>query len=57
MQTFRRAKAALDDVSAASQQVVQTTQDASVALMVVTAISLVALLYACIALGRTNASA
>jgi hypothetical protein len=57
MQTFRRAKTAFDDVSAASQQVIETSEYATVALMCVAAVSLVALLAACVALGRVTGDA
>lgn len=57
MQVFSRAKKTLADVSAASEQVVTTTEYATVALVCVAAVSLVALLAACMALGQVNAGA
>lgn len=57
MQTFRRAKSALDDVSAASQQVIETTEYASIALVAVATVSLLALIAACVALSRVSADA
>lgn len=54
MQTFRRARSTLDDVSAASAQVIETSEWATVALVCVAAVSLVALLSAVIALGRVT---
>lgn len=54
MRITRQARETLDDVQTASQQVVTTTEYATVALMAVAAVSLVALLAACVALGRVN---
>lgn len=57
MRIFGKAHDTLDDVSAASQQVVETSEYAAIALMTVAAVSLVALLYACMALGEVRAGA
>lgn len=54
VKTFKRANKTLDDVSAASVRVIQTTEWATVALMGVAAVSLVALLCACVALGKVS---
>lgn len=54
MQIFGRARSTLDDMSAASAQVIETTEYATAALVTVAAVSLVALLVACIALGRID---
>lgn len=54
MKPFSKASQALDDVSAASAQVIETTEWATVALVCVAAVSVVALLAACVALGKVT---
>lgn len=54
MRLFSRASQTLDDVSAASEQVITATEWATVALVCVAAVSLVALLAACVALGKVT---
>jgi hypothetical protein len=54
MKTFRKARETMDDVSGAAQAVVSTSEWASVALVAVAAVSLLALALAVVALNRTR---
>lgn len=56
MKIRTKASETLDDVTAASRKVVETTEWATVALIAVAAVSVLALGVACVALSRTGAA-